>query len=183
MPIYTRAGDTGTTSLFGGKKVLKCEELVDVYGSIDELNSWMGLIHSSIEDPDLRSFFQTLQQDLFVIGSTFAGWKGNISSLPARVFEMEHKIDEMEKTMPPINNFILPGGSTLGSNIHIARSICRRVERQTVALQKHTNNDIPSYLQIIQYLNRLSDYLFMFARFANYKAGHVEIVWKGKSNK
>jgi cob(I)alamin adenosyltransferase len=183
MPIYTRAGDTGSTSLFGGKKVLKCEELVDVYGSIDELNSWLGLVISQISDRDITSFLQTIQRDLFTIGSTLAGWNGDISMFSRRVTDMEHRIDAMEKTLPPLNNFILPGGSTAGSEIHVARSICRRVERQTVSLHTHTNNDTKPFAEIIQYLNRLSDYLFMFARFVNQKEGKGEIVWNGKSNK
>jgi cob(I)alamin adenosyltransferase len=169
MPIYTRTGDTGTTSLFGGKRVLKCEELVDVYGSIDELNSWMGLINAKLKNPLLN-----IQSDLLTIGSTLAGGKQNISSVTPRITEMENNIDEMDKKLPKRTHFILPGGSELSAQIHITRSICRRVERQTVALsKKHTVDPI-----IIQYLNRLSDLLFTLARFINKQENVEEIIWK-----
>ncbi len=179
MSIYTRTGDTGTTALFGGKRVLKCAELVDVYGSIDELNSWVGLIASQIEVPDVQQFLSLIQSDLFTIGSMLAGWKGDLKSITPRVGEMEARIDAMEKSLPPIKNFILPGGSTLGSSIHITRSICRRVERQTVALsQKQTVDPF-----IVQYLNRLSDLFFMLARFINKETNQQEVIWSGIKKK
>jgi len=109
MPIYTRAGDTGTTSLFGGKRVLKCEELVDVYGSMDELNSWVGLIISEIKQAHLKELLTKIQSDLFTIGGNLAGWKTDLSSLPTRVTEMEVEIDAMEEKLPKLTNFILPG--------------------------------------------------------------------------
>src|SRR3989338_8651866 len=120
MSIYTRAGDTGTTALFGGKRVLKCEELVDVYGSIDELNSWVGLIASDFDVPDVQKFLESIQSNLFTIGSTLAGWparnasqrdaggKGHLDILDSRIKEMEARIDLLEKELPPITNFILP---------------------------------------------------------------------------
>jgi cob(I)alamin adenosyltransferase len=175
MPIYTRTGDDGTTSLYRGKRVLKCEELVDVYGSIDELNSWTGFIAGQIQNNDIRTFLSTIQQDLFTIGSTFAGWKGDLSSFEKRISDMEHWINRMEKSLPPLTNFILPGGSILGSEIHIARSVCRRVERQTVSLSKKQRLDPLT----IKYLNRLSDLLFMLARFINKQENVGEIVWSG----
>lgn len=196
MSIYTRTGDTGSTSLFGGKRVLKCEELVDVYGSIDELNSWVGLIAAEFSIPDVSQFLQTIQSDLFTIGSTLAGWKGDTQgpalkgpkgrALDDRVKEMEARIDVMEKELPTIRNFILPGGAQLAAHAHIMRSICRRVERQTVALsQKPSSAKASAGKQpvdpvIIKYLNRLSDLFFILARFIN-KQEHVEeIVWTGK---
>lgn len=177
MPIYTRTGDTGSTSLFGGKRVLKCEELVEVYGSLDELNTWVGHIASLFPSPDVKQFLQTIQSDLFTIGSTLAGWKsGDLTGLDGRVKEMEARIDAMDETLPSIRNFILPGGSELAAHAHITRSICRRVERQTVALMQKQEVD----KRIIKYLNRLSDLFFMLARFIN-KQEHVEeIVWSGK---
>lgn len=177
MAIYTRTGDTGTTSLFGGKRVLKCEELVDVYGSIDELNSWIGHIVSQPQAIEVQAFFKTIQADLFVIGSTFAGWKGDLDPLEGRVFEMEERIDVMEKGLPNVNNFILPGGTSQAAHIHVTRAICRRVERQTVALSQKQEVD----KRIIKYLNRLSDLLFMFARFINMQAGVEETIWSGKT--
>lgn len=175
MPIYTRTGDTGTTALFGGKRVLKCAELVDVYGSIDELNSWVGLIASQIEVPDFQQFLSLIQSDLFTIGSTLAGWKGNLASLSGRVDEMEVRIDALEQDLPPIKNFILPGGSPLGAYVHITRSICRRVEREAVALAQKQ----PVDPFIIKYLNRLSDLLFMLARFINKQTNTPEVLWSG----
>ncbi len=178
MPIYTKTGDKGETSLFGGKRVLKCEELVDVYGSIDELNSWVGYIASELDAPDIQQFLETIQSDLFTIGSTLAGWKGDLRAIEPRIAEMESRIDFMEKELPPIRNFILPGGSPLGATTHITRAICRRVERQTVALaQKQPVDPI-----ILKYLNRLSDLFFMLARFINSKAGKKETLWSGINN-
>lgn len=183
MPIYTRTGDTGSTSLFGGKRVLKCEELVDVYGSIDELNSWVGLIASELDVADVKEFLVKIQKDLFVIGSTFAGWKGDLTSIKERVAEMEARIDALEKELPDLKNFILPGGSQLGALTHVARGICRRVERQAVALAKMPNAkyQMPNEEMntILKYLNRLSDLFFMLARFINKLAGATEETWKG----
>ncbi len=177
MSIYTRTGDTGTTALFGGKRVLKCEELVDVYGSIDELNSWVGYMAAEFATVDVTQFLATIQSDLFTIGSTLAGWKdGGLTSLETRVKEMEARIDVLEETLPPIKNFILPGGSEKAARAHITRSICRRVERQAVALsQKQTVDPV-----IIKYLNRLSDLFFQLARFINKQENIEEVVWQGK---
>lgn len=171
MPIYTRTGDDGTTSLFGGKRVLKCEELVDVYGSIDEFNSWMGLINAQLKIP-----LSDIQSDLLTIGSTLAGGKLNLRFLASRITEMEKQIDEMDTKLPELTNFILPGGSELASQIHITRSICRRVERQSVALSKKQQVDPV----IIKYLNRLSDLLFTLARFINKQGNIKEVVWFSK---
>ncbi|MEK7141589.1 MAG: cob(I)yrinic acid a,c-diamide adenosyltransferase [Patescibacteria group bacterium] len=189
MAIYTRTGDAGSTSLFGGKRVLKCEELVDVYGSIDELNSWVGHIASLFPSPDVKQFLQAIQSDLFTIGSALAGWQENTQgpalkgpkgrTLEERINEMEARIDVLEKELPPIRNFILPGGSELGAHTHIVRAICRRVERQTVALlQKQSIDPV-----IIKYLNRLSDLLFVLARFINKQENVEEVVWNGNHSK
>lgn len=175
MSIYTRTGDTGSTSLFGGKRVLKCEELVEVYGSLDELNSWVGHIASLFPSSDVKQFLQAIQSDLFTIGSTLAGWKGDLSSQDARVKEMEARIDAMEEGLPPIRNFILPGGAQLAAHAHITRSICRRVERQMVALSQKQDVDTC----MIKYLNRLSDLFFMLARFINKQENVEEVIWQG----
>ena len=177
MPIYTRTGDTGSTSLFGGKRVLKCEELVEVYGSIDELNSWVGYMAAEFSTADVTQFLGVIQSDLFTIGSTLAGWKdADLGALETRVKEMEARIDVLEETLPAIKNFILPGGSEKAARAHITRSICRRAERQTVALlQKQVVDPI-----IIKYLNRLSDLFFQLARFINKQEHIEEVVWQGK---
>lgn len=171
MPIYTRTGDDGTTSLYGGKRVLKCEDLVDAYGSIDELNSWVGLVRSKIKDKRLK----IIQSDLLTIGGSLAGAKTNLTSLEPRITEMETYIDAMDKQLPKLINFILPDGSELVAQIHIARSICRRVERQTVSLTRKQFVDPV----IVKYLNRLSDLLFTLARFINKQGKVKETVWTG----
>jgi cob(I)alamin adenosyltransferase len=175
MPIYTRTGDTGKTSLFGGKRVLKCEELVDAYGSLDELNSWVGLVLSEMKEAHLRDFLAKVQSDLFVIGGNLAGWKSDLSMLPTRVTEMEAEIDGMETQLPPLTNFILPGGVSAAARIHLARSVCRRVERQVVALAQKQNVE----MEIITYLNRLSDLFFVLARFINKTSHGSEVIWSG----
>lgn len=183
MPIYTRTGDTGTTSLFGGKRVLKCEELVEVYGSIDELNSWIGLIASQVTDKDTINFLQDIQSDLFMIGSIMAGWHGDLATLKVCAEDMETWIDTMDKQLPELTNFILPGGTMIASWVHIARAICRRVERQVVALNQNEKREVhltEAYMHfIVQYLNRLSDLFFVMARFINKKENVTEVVWKG----
>lgn len=178
MPIYTKTGDTGETSLFGGKRVLKCEELVDVYGSIDELNSWVGLITSQIKTKDTKRFLLAIQKDLLSIGSYLAGGKTDINILGQRVKKMEKWIDEMEMNVGKLHNFILPGGTKTASFVHIARAVCRRVERQTVALKK--GQTLKDKGLTLMYLNRLSDLFFMLARFINKKAHEDEIVWSAR---
>lgn len=171
MPIYTRTGDDGTTALFGGRRVSKSDPLVDLYGSMDELNSWVGLVRSKIVDRRITKLLETIQSDLFTIGSTLAGWKGNLTPIEPRIKEMERHIDGMANTLPVLTNFILPGGSKTGAEIHITRNVCRRVERMAV---KQKVNPF-----IIQYLNRLSDLFFELARFINKRGNVGEIVWSG----
>lgn len=179
MPIYTKTGDKGETSLFGGKRVLKSEVLVDAYGSIDELNSWVGFVVASIEHEEKQQFLQKIQSDLFTIGGTLAGWETDLAVLPIRVTEMEVEIDAMEEQLPELKNFILPGGTLPASHVHLARSICRRVERQVVALSQKQ----PVDERIITYLNRLSDLFFVLSRFINNNAGVTESVWQGIERK
>lgn len=165
------------TSLFGGKKVLKCDELVDVYGSIDELNSWLGFCISELKDKTTIGFLQTIQRDLFIIGSSLAGWNGDTNNLPKRIVEMEHWIDTMETKLPNLTHFILPGGTRNAAAIHVVRSITRRVERQTVALLKNKKTEKTI---IITYLNRLSDLFFVLARYINNESKIPELVWNGR---
>lgn len=173
MPIYTRTGDNGTTSLFGGKRLLKCEDLIDVYGSLDELNSWVGLLVSQTKINSVKTFLEKIQSDLFTMGSALAGWSGDLKILDIRVREMEEQIDIWEKQLPKLTNFVLPGGTIVGAQVHVARSLCRRVERQAVALAQKEKVDP----LIVKYLNRLSDLFFVWARFINKKAKAAEIVW------
>lgn len=176
MPIYTRTGDRGMTSLFGGKRVLKCEDLVDVYGSLDELNSWIGFLIASEAFASHQSFFTTVQEDIFLIGSVLAGWQdGDLSPLPLRVADMEQQMNVLEQSLPSLTAFILPGGTQLASQLHIVRAITRRVERQAVAYAKIHSVDE----RILMYINRLSDLFFLLAREVNVKAKSGEHTWKG----
>lgn len=186
MSIYTKTGDKGKTSLYGGKRVSKSDPQVDVYGTVDELNSWMGLLVSEINNADWKEFLAKIQTDLMTIGSTLAGWKGDLSDLPKRVTQMEKRIDKLDKDLPPLRNFILPGGSRLSAFVHITRSVCRRVERKLVMLfnQQSTisNQQKSDQEKISQYLNRLSDLFFMLARFINKTDGILETKWSAIKN-
>lgn len=176
MPIYTRTGDKGETSLFGGKRVRKSDKFVEVYGSIDELNSWVGLVASQLTAGEKKDFLHKIQSDLFMIGGFLAGWKdADLSILSARVAEMEIEIDVMGKSLAELHNFILPGGSTAGACANVARSVTRRVERYLVSLaeSQEINADF------IKYINRLSDLFFQLARFINKEACVKEVVWQG----
>lgn len=188
MPIYTKGGDKGQTSLFGGKRVSKADATIAAVGEIDEFNGCLGLIIAKLknlprkekepQDGGLvflaQEFFPVLQNDLFAIGAVLTGGKSKLDYLDARVSEMEAKIDEMEKQLPPLSNFILPGGSEIAACVHVGRSVCRRAERGIVALAKKQPVD-PS---IIKYFNRLSDLLFMTARLVNDHTGIKEKIWK-----
>ena len=165
MKIYTKTGDNGETSLFGGKRVKKYHVSIQAYGTVDELNSWIGLLKDSLQTSNEISF-GNVQDNLFVIGSHLASGEDEklISKLPSltdsAIKELENAIDSMQKNLPEMKNFILPGGHVLSSYCHIARCVCRRAERLTIEIseQIHVNP------KIVQYLNRLSDYLFVLSR-------------------
>jgi cob(I)alamin adenosyltransferase len=185
MPIYTRTGDFGETSLFGGKRVWKYDDLVGIYGLIDELNSSIGLIISMISVVEVHGFLQKIQKDLFVLGSFFAGATVDFYHIEKRVKEMEARIDQMDEKLSPLHQFILPGGTVLASFIHITRSTARRVERKTVYVLKHSPDrsilDAGKTDIILKYLNRLSDFFFILARFVNKQENAIETVWDGKN--
>ena len=176
MAIYTRTGDKGKTSLMSGQRVSKSDLRVETYGTIDELNSAIGVVLSVISDKrkEIRKELIKIQNDLLEIGSALANPASKqLKYLQQRVKEFEKFIDQMTEKMPPLKNFILPGGGKAGAILHLARAISRRAERKTVALnnkQKVDNN-------IIIYLNRLSDLLFTMARFVNFKEKKKEIIW------
>lgn len=171
MKIYTKTGDTGTTSLFGGERVLKHHPRIEACGTIDELNAQLGLV------ADATPYIQTIQRDLFTIGSHLATPNHNPNLPPLRLEAiewMEQIIDDITTQLPELRAFILPGGSAVGSQLHIARTICRRAERRVIELaQTETVNPY-----IIQYLNRLSDLLFQLARLINQADGKAELLWK-----
>lgn len=179
--IYTKTGDKGTTSLIGGTKVSKDHERIESYGTVDELNSYIGLIRDLLSDSATTSLLQAIQDRLFTIGSSLACDPGKepAMSIPdlleSDVQVLEAEIDRMNEVLPPMRNFILPGGHPTVSHIHIARCVCRRAERACVHLQ--SMGDAVEPLVII-YLNRLSDFLFVLSRYAAHQLGAPEIPWK-----
>jgi len=185
MKIYTKKGDKGITSLFGGKKVPKYHIRVEAYGTIDELNAYIGLLHDQSIGEAIKTSLFKIQNELFVIGSSLATppeskkLKSGKERLqiekinPQQISFLENEIDRMNESLPTMTHFILPGGHTIVSYCHIARNICRRAERRIVALSEESHVDET----ILSYLNRLSDYLFVLARKLTLDLGAKEILW------
>ncbi|HMO38976.1 MAG TPA: cob(I)yrinic acid a,c-diamide adenosyltransferase [Saprospiraceae bacterium] len=176
--IYTKTGDQGETSLFGGKRLPKHHLRIEAYGTVDELNSWVGLLRDSTADESVQSLLKNVQDRLFTLGSNLASDPDKDMLTPdileADVTALETAMDEMNETLPPLKNFILPGGHPTVSHAHIARCVCRRAERQVVALAQNE----PVEMIVVRYLNRLSDYLFVLARKLATDLGAAEVVWK-----
>ena len=179
--IYTKTGDKGATSLIGGTKVPKNDIRIETYGTVDELNSWIGLINDYLNSSEFTKELREIQDRLFTIGSALAcdAEKEAKMKLPDLHQEdiklLEARIDDMTAVLPPMKSFLLPGGHVTVSSIHICRTVCRRAERLAVSMQE---NELFIDPKIIQYLNRLSDYLFTLARYAGHKLGAEEIPWK-----
>ena len=181
MKIYTKTGDKGKTSLIGGTKVSKSHLRIEAYGTTDELNSYTGLCRDLLADPPTRKTLQEIQDRLFTIGSSLAcdpekETKMKIPDLVESDVELlEKEIDNMNSSLPVMKSFILPGGHPTASHLHIARCICRRAERCCVRLQLEGGfvDDL-----VLKYLNRLSDYLFVLARYVVYQMNAEEIPWK-----
>lgn len=184
--IYTKTGDLGATSLIGGTKVPKNDIRIETYGTVDELNSWIGLISDQLAQPALSEELKEIQDRLFTIGSSLAcdAEKELKMRLPdlngADITFLEERIDRMTAELPPMKSFILPGGHVVVSSIHIVRCVCRRAERLAVSMQQHELFVAPL---VIQYLNRLSDYLFTLARFAARLLNAPEIPWQPRVSK
>lgn len=178
MKIYTKGGDKGSTSLLSGERVKKNHKRIEAYGTVDELNSFVGLLLSELTDPDHRNFLTKVQHQLFNIGSHLAVQKEVNFELPrlseSFAADTEAEIDRLNQDLPPLKNFILPGSSRPGAIAHVCRSICRRAERRVL--------DLPESEQIthliIPYLNRLSDYFFVLARSLNKADNSPEQIWK-----
>lgn len=178
MKIYTKSGDTGETSLFAGGRVPKNDPRVESYGTVDELNSYLGLIRTFDLPHPAEEWLETIQNVLFTIGADLAtpldakaDWLVRLSAEPVSL--LENAIDHMDETLEPLKSFILPGGTQAAAYAHIARTVCRRAERLCVELaQAHPINK-----EVITYLNRLSDFLFTLARFINHHAGESETKW------
>ena len=177
MKIYTRKGDDGKTALIGGDRVSKHHIRVESYGTVDELNSNLGFLRHGLEGLDKETIAH-IQNRLFTMGSYLASASGSKMILPEIYAEdvqlLEDEIDRLTDSLPALKNFVLPGGSQLGSHAHVARCVCRRAERLAVHLAEHEEVEP----LIIQYLNRLSDYLFALARFIDNASGNPEIIWE-----
>jgi cob(I)alamin adenosyltransferase len=186
VKVYTRGGDRGETSLFGGQRVRKDELRVEAYGAVDELNAILGVAAAELEDRELLGLIETVQSTLFDLGGELAtpnvdereaGGKGIPRVAQPQVEELEAWIDKLDEELEPLRNFVLPGGTRAAALLHYGRTVCRRAERRVVALA--AGESIASVL--VRYLNRLSDLLFTLARAVNRRAGVDETLWSGRS--
>ena len=182
VKIYTKTGDRGETGLFDGSRVSKHSPRVEAYGDVDELNAILGVALAFIrEDEELRACLLDIQRDLFVVGAHLADPKARVEAKRGekarlseeKVVQLEHWIDQFEEKLPPLRQFILPGGSKGGATLHHARTVCRRAERCIVALSQQV--EVPPL--IIIYMNRLSDFLFVAARLENLRKNRPETPW------
>jgi cob(I)alamin adenosyltransferase len=187
MKIYTKTGDDGTTGLIGGSRVRKCDPRLDGYGTVDELNAALGLAATAAAAEcdrlaDVVGRLREAQADLFVVGSHLAtpDESPHKASLPpldeTMVTRLEMQIDAAEAELPPLRNFVLPGGHEASARLHVARTVCRRAERLLVDYAL----DRPVPAVVLTYLNRLSDWLFVHARLANHRTGVADIPWKSR---
>ncbi|SJZ72667.1 cob(I)yrinic acid a,c-diamide adenosyltransferase [Sediminibacterium ginsengisoli] len=181
IKIYTKTGDQGKTSLIGGTKVPKSHIRIEAYGTVDELNSYIGLVSDHITDEHTRIVLKEIQDRLFTIGSSLAcdPEREPLMKMPDLREEdvklLEKEIDAMNEVLPPMKSFILPGGHVAVSTTHVARCVCRRAERNCVNMQQQEVFVDPL---VIKYINRLSDYLFVLARYAGHLLNVAEIPWK-----
>ncbi|MEN0003771.1 MAG: cob(I)yrinic acid a,c-diamide adenosyltransferase [Bacteroidota bacterium] len=175
--IYTKTGDQGETGLFGGTRLSKHHIRIEAYGTVDELNAQIGLLRDHIEQAELRAEIKHIQDLLFTVGSLLATTPEKEAIIPglqpADIEALELAMDRMDATLPPLKNFILPGGHPIVSYAHIARCVCRRAERNTVALAANE----PVDALILSFLNRLSDYFFMLGRYLAKELGVKEVAW------
>jgi cob(I)alamin adenosyltransferase len=182
MKIYTKTGDGGQTGLFGGTRVSKASARVASYGDVDELNSVLGLVCAHEQDADVRAQLERIAGELFTLGAELASTpeksvNTGVDLLDEHDIErFEHEIDALERDLPPLKSFVLPGGCEQAARLHLARTTCRRAERGVVALTALE----PVRPEILRYLNRLSDLLFVMARHANFRAKVADIPWLGR---
>jgi cob(I)alamin adenosyltransferase len=179
VKIYTRTGDAGETGLFDGTRVLKSSGRVAAYGDVDELGAWLGLVRAGAIDDDVKAMLERIQRDLFAIGARLADPAHRIAERVTKiavsgedVTRLEGWIDTLEAEAPPLRRFVLAGGSSAGAALHVARTICRRAERAMVALGRDAFEH-----ELLIYVNRLSDLLFVMARAVNHRAGAAEQEW------
>lgn len=177
VKLYTKTGDDGTTGLFGGARVKKASLRVDAYGTVDELNATLGVARATKLEPFTEGVLAAVQVDLFTLGAELACVPGKEDKMSMKLLEpadaerLEKAIDAAEEGLPPLKSFVLPGGSPQAAALHLARTVCRRAERGVLAL------DVPARNDIVIYLNRLSDLLFVLARKANVAAGVEDVPW------
>lgn len=181
MKIYTKGGDKGQTSLIGGTRVPKHHIRIESYGTVDELNSWIGVLRDTIEDAAVKSLLIEIQDRLFTIGSLLAADPEKSKMKLPELHEddvklLEKEIDAIDAAVPPMKSFVLPGGHLAVSHCHVARCVCRRAERNVI----HLSETAPVSELILQYMNRLSDYLFMLSRKLTQDLGVEETPWKPK---
>jgi cob(I)alamin adenosyltransferase len=179
--IYTKTGDQGETHLAGGQRVLKDSLRIECYGTVDELNAFVGMAGVSAADsvPELAAILRRVQHELFNLGSILATRPSDVHPKQARItpteiLQLEQEIDRMNADLPMLRSFVLPGGSRLNTELHACRTICRRAERIAVSLSRE--EEIPP--EAIQYLNRLSDAFFVWSRWANHILGVPEVLWE-----
>jgi cob(I)alamin adenosyltransferase len=179
VKIYTRTGDTGETALFDGTRVRKSDPRVDAYGEVDELSAWLGLVRASGTDDQIGEMLEQIQRDLFALGARLADPAHRIADRVSKaavtaddVARLEHWIDSLEAQLSPLRKFILAGGSSAGAMLHVARTVCRRAERTMAALGADAFEH-----DLLVYINRLSDLLFVMARSVNRRAGAPEVEW------
>ena len=182
MKIYTKTGDNGTTGLLGGERVAKSDPKIEAYGTVDELNAHLGLLRDAIELPEIEEQLIQIQNNLFVIGSHLAtsdgGTKMNLPTMDENdILHLEQWMDKMDEQLSPLQHFILPGGHQFSSYAQIARCVCRRAERRMVEIPNTKNRNT----LFLQYINRLSDYLFVLARFILQEFGKQAIKWEPRS--
>ena len=184
MKIYTKTGDRGDTGLFGGTRVSKASARVSSYGDVDELNSVLGLIAAHEIDAGVRTQLERIQGELFTLGAELASTpekavNTGVDLLDERdIQRFETEIDALERDLPPLKSFVLPGGDPQAARLHLARTTCRRAERGVVALAARE----AVRPEILRYLNRLSDLLFVMARHANFRAKVADIPWLGRKS-
>lgn len=181
--VYTKTGDSGETGLGGGQRVSKDDKRINAYGNVDELNSHIGLAIALNLDIDIANKLRVIQNELFHLGSDLCFLEEDKVKYKIPQIEQKH-VDELEKIMDsyseelqPLENFILPGGTPAASQLHIARTVCRRAERDVITLAKE--DAVGAF--VIKYLNRLSDTLFVMSRYENYKKGQTDIYWDSKA--
>ena len=179
MKVYTRTGDKGTTALIGGRRVKKYNDRIEAYGTADELTAYIGLIRDSIDDDNIKDQLAVIQNNLMVVGGELAADDDfDLSKIPNVkahfIVWLEQRIDEFEEELPALKAFVLPGGHLAVSHCHVARTICRRAERKAILLSEEHEISI----LLIQYLNRLSDYLFVLSRKLSKDFNVDEILWE-----